>query len=166
MRYLSEFAQDDEMERRCKTYLVVNDEELQQGKLTIVAYFTISLSVFDASAFPEDVRDELLGSGVGRVSGRFVPAYLIAQIACSKDYEHSEFSGASLLDFAECVVAQASEITGGNIVYLHCCERLIPYYEGLRYMHMTSENDVDVPNFMVKFIDADIIQDELRGCNA
>lgn len=150
------------MERRCRTYLVVNDEELQGGKLVIIAYFTISLSVFDASEFPEDVRDELLSGSAGRASGRFVPAYLIAQIACSENYKRGEFNGASLLDFAECMVAQASEITGGNIVYLQCCERLIPYYTRLGYTHMTSEKDVDAPNIMVKFIDADIVQDELR----
>ncbi len=160
-RYLQEFAVDDELQRRCKTYLVVNDESYRDGKLEILGYFTISMSVFDLSRFSESIKSMLLGDRPGRPSGEYAPAYLIAQLACSDKTTRSEFSGASLLDFAEDVVERATELAGGNIVYLQCCDELIGYYTNLGYAAMTSLSDEKAPNIMVKLITTDMIEDDL-----
>ena len=161
-RYLQEYALEDENRRRCKTYLVVNDEDYREGRLVILGYFTISMSVFDSSSvFSNTIRSMLLGDRLGRTSGVYVPAYLIAQLACGESTTRAEFSGASLLGFAEDVVERATELVGGSIVYLQCCDRLIKHYTNLGYSHMTSESDENAPNIMVKLIITDMIVDDL-----
>ena len=161
--YLRSYALEDEQYLRCVTYLVLDFESLNEGRVEIIGYFTLSLGQFDSTVLPDEVRAMLLGSDASRLAGKYVPAYLIAQLACSESVSHEEFNGASLLNFAESMVKRAAAIAGGSLMYLECGDVLVPYYQNLGYVELKERGRDGLLRTMVKLIRVDDYEDDMAS---
>ncbi len=158
--YLHNRAWPDEMTRRCRTYCVVDRIGYLAGTLRIVAYFTVCLEQFDEELLRLDLRTPLESGGIDQ-GRRTIPAYLIAQLACSEAYSHDEFNGASLLGLAEDMIEQASAIVGGDLIYLQCDDELVGYYSDLGYTPAGTDSGTPPRIIMLKSIDVDKVEDDL-----
>lgn len=101
VRFLQRHALDYECAGRCRTFLVMDEGELQKGLLRVAAFFTLAMN----SISFDDYR------GV---------SFLIAQIARDRRYTHDEYSGKVILREAERLVSEACDRVGGQFIFIDC----------------------------------------------
>lgn len=131
--FLSRWAINNENNGSSRTYLALNGDLLQDGKLDIVAFFSLAITVTDYSCVETDDRKAIMGNVPGVKRNQYFPGYLLAQLARNDAYSHDDFDGVNLLAQAEALIYGASKVVGGNVVYLDCKESLKGYYERFGY---------------------------------
>ncbi|MEC4295675.1 hypothetical protein [Adlercreutzia shanghongiae] len=131
--FLQQHALEYERDGLCRTYLALDSDALFGGDVVIVAFFALAMS----STCIEDSED-------GRRDGEETPAFLIAHLARCDRFSHQEYDGATLLREAEELVFKASDIVGGQLIYLDCKvdvttgqSKLLDYYEDHGYKELS-----------------------------
>ena len=139
MRFLTEEAIQMEKNGTTRTYLILNDELWKQGKIRIDGYFAIALKLL---YFSNDINSNLLEEVFGDSNKKNCPAYLIGQLARSK--ETSKGVGKEYLRIALAYISEARDIVGGRLVYLDCRQSKREYYEkhGFNFLQQKHKSDL------------------------
>jgi hypothetical protein len=125
--FLKNKAIDFDVRHKSRTYLVIDDEEINKAEPVVYGYFTLVLKTLG-------LGDSLSKSTVKRIDGfsrdvRASEAVLIGQLG--KNMEHQrDIDGQAILDFAIDKVYEVHELAGGRIVYLECNEipKVVDFY--------------------------------------
>lgn len=121
--FLQQYAIPFEKDGTSRTYLVVNDDAAQDGRLQIDGYFSLAIKVL----YFHGVDSDILAQAFGDASKKNCPAFLIGQLA--RGIHSEKGSGAEYLDIALSYIAGASNVVGGRFVYLDCVPERQSYYE-------------------------------------
>ncbi|WP_103134058.1 acetyltransferase [Mesotoga sp. B105.6.4] len=107
---------------RAWTYLILDEEALIDGKINIIAYFTVSTKALNLrDGIRKKVRKHLDGLGNKR-SSTFV-VYLIGQLGKNDTYR-SEIDGNELVARVIATIKEAYEIVGGRCILIECQNRV------------------------------------------
>lgn len=113
-----------------KTYLCVDEDELQEGNFKIMAYFTIAQRSIDITEISSKKRKKMLGSFPGRDNLKSISAFLIGQLGRSDEYSNEDLSGQQILNECYHAISLAAKIVGGKLLVLECREHMYgKFYE-------------------------------------
>jgi hypothetical protein len=114
--FLRDKAITFEKASRARTYLILDEEALTDGKINIIAYFTVSMKALNLrEGISKNVRKHL--DGLGNKQGSTFVVYLIGQLGKNDTYR-SEIDGKELITRAIATIKEAYEIVGGGIFSL------------------------------------------------
>ena len=114
--FLRDKAITFEKASRARTYLILDEEALTDGKIDIIAYFTVSMKALNLrEGISKNVRKHL--DGLGNKQGSTFVVYLIGQLGKNDTYR-SEIDGKELITRAIATIKEAYEIVGGGIFSL------------------------------------------------
>ena len=105
-----------------KTYLLVDQKQLEGGKFRVLAYFTIAQKSLDISILSNKRKRKVLGNYPGRDKLESVPAYLIGQLGRCDTCSNEELSGQQILNECYHAISLAAKVVGGNLIVLECRE--------------------------------------------
>ena len=151
--FLREKAVEFERLAKSRTYLIIDEEELQErrmafDKFTIYGYISLAIKILK---LPETVsnrkRKELDGFSAkaqGKQLADF-PCYLIGQLARNSNVPKDSISGKELLDFAYRIIAVAVEVVGGRYILIECHDnkKLIEFYSSNGFSEISRIADQD-----------------------
>lgn len=145
--FLKEKAILFEKTSKGRTFLIVNEDKLNDGKFEVFGYFTLALKVLKIS---EGISKSL----VKKLDGLFkniqeTPVYLIGQLG--KNDEHKEhISGKDLIDYALSIIYQSYEFIGGRIILVECnnTANILKFYNDNGFIYLQESELIQ----MVKFI--------------
>jgi len=96
--------------------LILDEEALTDGKINIIAYFTVSMKALNLrEGISKNVRKHL--DGLGNKQGSTFVVYPIGQLGKNDTYR-SEIDGKELITRAIATIKEAYEIVGGGIFSL------------------------------------------------
>ena len=96
--------------------MILDEEALTDGKINIIAYFTVSMKALNLrEGISKNVRKHL--DGLGNKQGSTFVVYLIGQLGKNDTYR-SEIDGKELITRAIATIKEAYEIVGGGIFSL------------------------------------------------
>ena len=142
---------------KARTYLVFDQEQLEnkEKNLTIYAYISIALKILSV---PKDMsnrmRKELDGFSA-KIHGEQIsdfPCYLIGQLSKNSNAKSEEISGKQLIDFASDIIAASVEAVGGRYMMIECRDekKLIEFYKNNYFSEVARIPDFNQP--MVQMI--------------
>ena len=135
--FLSESAIEYEKCDITRTYLILNDEAWKNGTAQIDGFFSLSVKVLCFN----DADVDILRSAFNDESRKNRPVYLIGQLARGKYAPKG--SGGEYLDMAISYIKRASDLIGGNFIYLDCVPERQEYYErhGFAFLQKKHKRD-------------------------
>lgn len=118
---------------KSKTHLILNQEALEEGRIEILAYFSLAIHLLripESASATQIRRLDGLYSRVGGEPISEIPSYLIGQLAKNDTYA-SSISGSLVLEYALFIISAAEENVGGRIVHVECRDipQVIQFYE-------------------------------------
>lgn len=105
-----------------KTYIFIDEDELNNGNLIVLAYFTIAVKSLEIKELSQKKKRKLLGAYPGRDGLNSVPAFLIGQLGRNDICEKDSLDGQHVLDECYYAISLASKVVGGNLIMLECRE--------------------------------------------
>lgn len=131
--FLRKHAVNNELNGASRTYLALDFEAMTQGRIVIVAFFTLAIAVTDYTGISAERRLEIMGHVPGIESNSYFPGYLLAQLARDDRYTRDDFNCLDLVALAEEYISEAIGYVGGRVIYLDCKKPLVSYYERQGY---------------------------------
>lgn len=142
---------------KARTYLVLNQEQLENKEkhLTIYGYISLALKILSV---PQDMsnrmRKELDGFSA-KIHGEQIsdfPCYLIGQLSRNSNVKSEGISGKQLIDFASDIIATSVEAVGGRYMMIECRdeEKLLQFYKDNYFSEVARIPDENQP--MVQMI--------------
>ncbi len=134
VNFLRERASLFEAKAKSRTYLLLDEEALHQGKIRIVAFFSLAPQVMFVPPDLSVRQVRRLDGFSGKIHGRKIealPAVLIGQLA-KEDHFAESITGHEILAHAWNVIGKAHAAIGGRIVMVDVkssAEGLIRFYE-------------------------------------
>ncbi|OPX87176.1 hypothetical protein [Pelotomaculum sp. PtaB.Bin117] len=124
---------------KSRTYLIFDEDGLENGSFVLLAYFTIAiqtLKIPNGTAVSQIRKLDGLYAKKGSEALTEIPSYLIGQL--SKNDKHADkIAGDELLQYALSVINKAQGIVGGRVAFIECQDRpqLISFYtrNGFKY---------------------------------
>jgi len=102
--------------------LILDEEALIDGKINIIAYFTVSNKALNPrDEISKNVRKYL--DGLGNKRGSTFVVYLIGQLGKNDTYR-LEIDGNELVARAIATINEAYEIVGGRCILIECQNRV------------------------------------------
>ena len=138
INFLINDAIDYEKDDTTRTYILINDEQWENGIIQIDGYFSIALKIICFNNVDESFLLETFGD---KKSGNRV-AFLIGQLARSNASEKG--TGKMLLNEALSYISNVSDIIGGRLVYIDCDKSLQSYYEqnGFEFLQQKHKSEL------------------------
>ena len=151
--FLRDKAITFEKASRARTYLILDEEALTDGKIDIIAYFTVSMKALNLrEGISKNVRKHL--DGLGNKQGSTFVVYLIGQLGKNDTYS-SEIDGKELIARAIATIKEAYEVVGGRYILVECepVPGLKKLYEDndFTFLQESLENDSLIQ--FIRFID-------------
>ena len=142
---------------KARTYLVLDQEQLENKEkpLTIYGYISIALKILSV---PQDMsnrmRKELDGFSA-KIHGEQIsdfPCYLIGQLSKNSNVKSEGISGKQLINFASDIIATSVEAVGGRYMMIECRneEKLTRFYKNNYFSEVARISDENQP--MVQMI--------------
>lgn len=131
--FLKNYAIDNEILGESRTYFAVDADEYEQGRLEILAFFTLAISTTDCSSMSNRAKRRSFGEMPGIARNDHFAGFLLAQIARCDTYTFDDLDCSELIVEAEEIMGASAERTGGHIIYLDCKAALQHYYERQGY---------------------------------
>lgn len=141
--FMVQRANDFEKKDKARNYFLLN---MNQGKLSIVAYFAVSLYSIDIGSVDKTAKNKFL-EGISH-SGRSVPAYYIGQLARNSRYTTHDYSGTDILDDCFQVFRGAIDFVGINLVVVEC--RPVLYEHFYKKHNFISLTDTSSESYLKK----------------
>ena len=116
--FLKAHAIQNEGTGASRTYLALSSDSLDGGRLQIVAFLTVAVTVTDYTDIDLGRRLQIMGRVSGVQTSNFFPGYLVAQLARDDRYSHEDFDASELLPFAEEMMRVSVGVVGGRMAYL------------------------------------------------
>ena len=102
--------------------MILDEEALIDGKINIIAYFTVSNKALNPrDEISKNVRKHL--DGLGNKRGSTFVVYLIGQLGKNDTYR-LEIDGNELVARAIATINEAYEIVGGRCILIECQNRV------------------------------------------
>ena len=111
-----------------KTSLIIDKDSFDQGKLDVMAFFTIGQTSVDIGALSNNKKKKLLGSVHGRDKLLSYQAYLIGQLGRSDMYTTDDISGETILNECYAEIRKVQRIVGGRLLLLECREHMFELF--------------------------------------
>ena len=111
-----------------KTSLIIDKDSFDQGKLDVMAFFTIGQTSVDIGALSNNKKKKLLGSVPGRDKLLSYQAYLIGQLGRSDMYTTDDISGETILNECYAEIRKVQRIVGGRLLLLECREHMFELF--------------------------------------
>jgi len=151
--FLRDKAITFEKASRARTYLILDEEALTDGKIAIIAYFTVSMKALNLrEGISKNVRKHL--DGLGNKQGSTFVVYLIGQLGKNDNYR-SEIDGKELIAMAIATIKEAYDVVGGRYILVECepVPGLKKLYEDndFTFLQESLENDSLIQ--FIRFID-------------
>ncbi len=151
--FLRDKAITFEKASRARTYLILDEEALTDGKIDIIAYFTVSMKALNLrEGISKNVRKHL--DGLGNKQGSTFVVYLIGQLGKNDNYR-SEIDGKELIAMAIATIKEAYDVVGGRYILVECepVPGLKKLYEDndFTFLQESLENDSLIQ--FIRFID-------------
>lgn len=136
-QFLPKKAVEFEKRAKSRTYLVLNQEELdgkRNNPITIYGYISVGLKILTVpDNTSNSLRKELDGFSA-RIRGKKInnfPCYLMGQLSRNSNVSSSVLKGSQLIEMACSVIDNAVETVGGRYIMIECKdnEKLIQFYE-------------------------------------
>jgi len=133
--------------------LILDEEALTDGKIAIIAYFTVSMKSLNLrEGISKNVRKHL--DGLGNKQGSTFVVYLIGQLGKNDNYR-SEIDGKELIAMAIATIKEAYDVVGGRYILVECepVPGLKKLYEDndFTFLQESLENDSLIQ--FIRFID-------------
>jgi hypothetical protein len=133
--------------------LILDEEALTDGKIDIIAYFTVSMKALNLrEGISKNVRKHL--DGLGNKQGSTFVVYLIGQLGKNDNYR-SEIDGKELIAMAIATIKEAYDVVGGRYILVECepVPGLKKLYEDndFTFLQESLENDSLIQ--FIRFID-------------
>ena len=127
-----------EKAHKSRTYLVVKEELVRGRHLTILAYFSVALSITEIQGTVSRTKRKELD---GMFDNKNVPCYLIGQLAKNHKFK-GEIDGRELVDYAMNMFRVGHELVGGRFVRVDCKKNdcVVRFYENNGF-HRLQENE-------------------------
>ncbi len=124
-----------------KTFLLIDEQKLNDGSIDIVAFFVTGQKPIDISEMSKKQRKKVIGNYPGRDSLSTVPAFLIGQLGRSDHYSRYDIDSETIL--MECFhqLKKAQMVVGGKMVVLECREPLLAFYEKNNFKRIDHDAD-------------------------
>lgn len=151
MRFLKQYAINNERNGSTRTYLALGPKAFDEGKLDLWGFYSISLTVVDYSDIDVEYRHELMGNVPGLQMSPSFPGFLVAQLARADSMGCGLLSGVDLLHSAEWTIYEASKIVGGRFLYLDCKNALVDYYEEHGYSELYMDEKTKLHKMLKRF---------------
>jgi uncharacterized protein YbcI len=155
--FLHKRAIEFEKLSKARTYLVFDQEQLENKDKHLIIYGNLSIALKILSV-PQDMsnhmRKELDGFSAKR-HGELIsdfPCYLIGQLSKNSNVKSGEVTGKQLIDFASDIIATSVEAVGGRYMMVECRdeEKLIKLYQDNYFNEIARIPDENQP--MVQMI--------------
>lgn len=102
---------------KSRTYLIIDECSFINGKIEILAYFTVAIKKIDlADDISKKLRREL--DGISKTVCYF-NSYLIGQLA-KNDYCANKIKGQDIIKYSEDTIVEVYKIIGGRIIIIEC----------------------------------------------
>ena len=155
--FLHSKAVEFETLSKARTYLIIDEAELEAGKEypAIYGYISLALKILTVPQTASNrFRKELDGLSA-KIHGQQIsdfPCYLIGQLSKNSNVRENPISGKNLLDTAFDIIASAAEAVGGRYMMIECRDRekLIQFYRRNGFTEIDRIPDEDIP--MVQMI--------------
>ncbi len=133
--------------------MILDEEALTDGKIDIIAYFTVSMKALNLrEGISKNVRKHL--DGLGNKQGSTFVVYLIGQLGKNDNYR-SEIDGKELIAMAIATIKEAYDVVGGRYILVECepVPGLKKLYEDndFTFLQESLENDSLIQ--FIRFID-------------
>ena len=133
--------------------MILDEEALTDGKIAIIAYFTVSMKALNLrEGISKNVRKHL--DGLGNKQGSTFVVYLIGQLGKNDNYR-SEIDGKELIAMAIATIKEAYDVVGGRYILVECepVPGLKKLYEDndFTFLQESLENDSLIQ--FIRFID-------------
>lgn len=133
--------------------MILDEEALTDGKIDIIAYFTVSMKALNLrEGISKNVRKHL--DGLGNKQGSTFVVYLIGQLGKNDNYR-SEIDGKELIAMAIATIKEAYDVVGGQYILVECepVPGLKKLYEDndFTFLQESLENDSLIQ--FIRFID-------------
>lgn len=124
-----------------KTFLIIDNNKLNNEEIEIAAFFTLGQVSVDISILSKKQKRKIIGSVPGRDGMASFSGYLIGQLGRCDKYTKDQLPGSIILDECHCRLEVAQTIVGGKLVLLECRPALQRFYEGQGFKKLTSHSD-------------------------
>lgn len=126
-----------------RTFLFIDEKELNNRQFKIMGFFTIAQTSYDISNMSQKKKRKVLGSSVpGRDTLNSFPAFLIGQIGRCDSYSSQDLPGHILLHECYLQLKEVSKIVGGEHVILECRECMFgKFYNNQGFKKISKEPD-------------------------
>lgn len=125
-----------------KTFLLVDEKELEDNNFKIIGFFTLGITSIDISNISSNRRRKMLDSIPGRDKLSSISAYLIGQLGRCDSYSKEKLPGEIILKEAYAAIDRAIEVIGGNLLILECREHMFSkFYEKYDFKKLYDELD-------------------------
>lgn len=146
--FLREKAVPFEKIHKARTYLVVDEDALNENDLKILGYFSLALQSLNLSDEISVRKRSLLDGLSGKRRGEKItsfPCFLIGQLARNSCVDKVDVPGEYFLNQALQYIALAQDAVSGRIVLVECKpeQRLIRFYTGHDFDELTRISDKD-----------------------
>lgn len=134
---------------KSRTYIVCDEETLNNNRFELLGYFALSLKVLIVpDSMSIRARKELDGYR-GKIHGkpvREVPCFLIGQLSKNFNIEDNKITGERLLSSAMAVIKSVQEQIGGRYVMIEChdIDQLINFYKQNGFFEFDKDNESDM----------------------
>lgn len=136
--FLNKYSIENEAIGASRSYLALSQDQLEEsGKLELVAFFTLAITVTDFTDVSNRYKRKIMGNYPRLSKETRFPGFLLGQLARNDKYKKADFDCSNLLGFAEKIVSKTAEQVGGNLLYLDCKEPLVRYYENHGYTELS-----------------------------
>ena len=121
---------------KARTYLVLDQEQLENKEKNLIIYGYISIALKILSV-PQDMSNRMrreLDGFSAKMHGEQIsdfPCYLIGQLSKNSNVESEVISGKQLIDFASDIITASVEAVGGRYMMIECRneKKLIQFYK-------------------------------------
>ena len=123
-----------------KTYLLLDKALLEDGEMSIVAYYSIALKSIDITNLSKKKRKKVIGAQPGHDTMTSMAAYLIGELGRNDKYSHEDIDGMTILNECYHSISLAARIVGGKIVLLECREHMYEkFYKNQQFLKLHDE---------------------------
>ena len=140
--FLSKNAIEYQRNHFGKTFIFVDKQLLEEGSISIMAFFTIGLTSLDISGLKKKAKKKLLGSVPGRDNMTSYSAFLIGQLGRADNYTRDDIDGSTILNECYCLIDEIQQKVGGRLIILECRPHLFEkFYSKHDYKKLNESTD-------------------------
>ena len=134
-----------------KTFLLIDKNEISEGNIEVIAFFTIGTTALDISCLSVKQKRKIIGNLPGRDRLDYISAYLIGQLGRNDKYSKEDMPGEIILYECYNQLKMAQAIVGGKLIILECRDALCNFYESKGFSELSTASKENLHTYYKKF---------------